>query len=98
MPQPALHPIEEFMSGLTLGLDKLESCKSYCDRIGAAIFDALKARDPEGIIASCGPVKSDLHPTEGYQLSTKKMLEVTDRNNNRYLVTIQDLREVKGGM
>lgn len=90
-----LHPIEEFMAALTLGPAKLESCKSYCDRIGAAIFDALKARDPEGIIVSVGPVKSDLHPTGGYLLSTKKTLEVEDKNGNRYRVTVEDLRDVK---
>jgi hypothetical protein len=62
----------------------------YCDRIGAAIFDALKARDPEGIIVSVGPVKSDLHPEGGYLVSTKKTLTVWDRNGRKYRISVEE--------
>jgi hypothetical protein len=84
--------LTQFIAGLAAGPRIVASATSYCDKIAATIFDALKARDPDGIIVNVGPVQWDLHPTEGYLLSPQKTLEVTDRNGNRYLVTVEDLR------
>lgn len=88
----AQRTINEFMSGLSSAPRIIASATSYCDKIAATIFDALKATDPDRIIANCRSVQSDLHPEDGYLLSTKKTLEVRDRNGNRYLVTVEDLR------
>lgn len=83
--------LTHFIAGLAASPRIIASATSYCDKIAATIFDALKAPDPDGIIVHVGPVQWDLHP-EGYLLSPKKTLEVTDLNGNRYLVTIEDLR------
>lgn len=60
----------------------------YCDYIAAQAQRAIKA-DPEGMLAQTGPVKLDLHPEEGYFLSTNKTIEVTDCNGKRYRVTVE---------
>lgn len=82
--------ILDFMASM----GKLEKAKSYCDYIAATAWDALRSHDPMGIIATVERVKPDLHPVGGYLVSTKKSIDVVDRNGNRYRVTIEDLREV----
>lgn len=66
---------------------------AYCDKIADTISKALKtaaALDKDGIIASVGGVQMDLHPTEGYFLSPKKMMTVYDLNGKAYSVTIEE--------
>lgn len=35
--------------------------------------------------------KPDLHPEEGYLLTTKKTVTVTDHQDKKYLITIEEL-------
>ena len=63
---------------------------AYCDRIAAAIRDELVKSDPLGIIAQVGPVEWDLHPTEGYFISPKKLIKVWDMNGKAYSITIEE--------
>jgi hypothetical protein len=63
---------------------------AYCDRIAAAIHEALIKSDPVGIIAQVGRVEMDLHPTQGYFLSPKKLIKVWDMNGKAYSVTIEE--------
>ena len=63
---------------------------AYCDRIAAAIREALVKSDPVGIIAQVGRVEMDLHPTQGYFVSTKKLIKVWDMNGKAYSVTIEE--------
>lgn len=88
----ASRALSDFMASIMSGADIVAKATSYTDYIAATIYDAFKGRDPEGIVSESGRVKWDLHPTEGYLLSTKKTLEITDRNGNRYLVTVEDAR------
>lgn len=64
---------------------------AYCDKIAASIKDALNATDPDGIIMGCGKVRFDLHPEDGYLISTKKTLTVVDKNGKLYEVTVKEI-------
>jgi hypothetical protein len=63
---------------------------SYCDRIAAIIKEELP-KDQFGLITKTGPINMDLHPTEGYFLSTKKTMSVTDRNGKSYMITVEEV-------
>ena len=67
---------------------------SYCDYIADKIKKNLNAAtdlfDKEKQL-SAGPVKMDLHPREGYLMSTKKTVEVADWNGKKYKVTVEEL-------
>ena len=45
---------------------------AYCDFIADTIKKAFTNDKPENLIAQVGSVKMDLHPIDGYFLSTKK--------------------------
>ena len=63
---------------------------AYCDKIADSIRKALIKSDPDGIIGPVGPIQMDLHPTEGYFISPKKMMTVHDMNGKAYIVTIEE--------
>jgi hypothetical protein len=63
---------------------------AYCDKIADSIRKALIKSDPDGIIGPVGPIQMDLHPTEGYFISPKKMMTVHDMNGKAYVVTIEE--------
>lgn len=60
----------------------------YCDYIAAQAKAGIE-KDPDCLIDKAGPVKLDLHPTEGYLQSSKKTVEVTDAQGLRYRVTVE---------
>jgi hypothetical protein len=62
--------------------------KSYCDYIAHLI---TKIADREDILADIGPVRLDLHPRDGYLMSTKKTVMITDRNGRRYRVSVEEI-------
>jgi hypothetical protein len=63
---------------------------AYCDRIAAAIREALTKSDPVGIIGPVGPIQSDLDPVGGWFVSPKKTMIVHDMNGKAYSVTIEE--------
>ena len=63
---------------------------AYCDRIAAAIREALVKSDPTGIIGPVGPIKMDLDPVGGYFVSPKKTMLVWDMNGKAYSVTVEE--------
>lgn len=63
---------------------------AYCDKIATECRKALLGYDPDGLIGLVGPVKFDLHPEDGYMVSTKKTFEVCDMNGKWYVVTVQE--------
>ena len=66
---------------------------AYCDYIGALINTSLlqDSTSPQGYIASTNGVKMDLHPVDGYFVSTKKIIECSDLNGKRYRVTVEEI-------
>jgi|TARA_B110000908_G_scaffold99039_1_gene116975 hypothetical protein len=67
----------------------------YCDYIADSIQIMLRREindfEDTTILETVEGVKMDLHPTEGYFVSTKKTMKVTDKNGRAYLVTVEEL-------
>jgi hypothetical protein len=63
---------------------------AYCDKIADIIRKSLLSYDPDNIVGLVGAVKMDLHPLEGYFLSTRKTIEVMDMNGKKYLITVEE--------
>jgi hypothetical protein len=69
---------------------------AYCDAFASFIRNALVTIKPETkefpvINGLVGGTMYDLHPTEGYMLSTKKTIDVTDANGKAYRISIEEL-------
>ena len=65
---------------------------AYCDYIANRIHTLLEREigDNETLLERVGPTKMDLHPTEGWFMSTKKVMTVHDMNGKAYVVTIEE--------
>jgi len=65
---------------------------AYCDYIADAISKSLHedASKKESLVKSVTSPKMDLHPTEGYFLSTKKTITVLDNNGKPYKITVEE--------
>jgi hypothetical protein len=63
---------------------------AYCDKIAHLTREAMtKTELIEGF--DIGPIHLDLHPTEGYWLSSKKTITITDRRvGKKYTLTIEE--------
>lgn len=65
---------------------------AYCDYIAEQCRQGIKNElAGRNLIRDCSFVKFDLHPTEGYMLSTTKTLTVTDVNGKMYKVIVEEL-------
>ena len=69
---------------------KLLASIAYCDKIAHLTREAMtKTELIEGF--DIGPIHLDLHPTEGYWLSSKKTITITDKNvGKKYTLTIEE--------
>jgi hypothetical protein len=69
---------------------------AYCDYIADRIQKLLDREigDNETLISNVGNVQMDLHPTEGWFQSTKKVIQVTDTNGKSYVVTVEEAPEL----
>jgi hypothetical protein len=67
-------------------------CDYIADRTMKALLADMRATVPGNIIAQVNRVRWDLHPDGGYMVSTKKTIEVEDRNGRRYLITVEEAR------
>jgi hypothetical protein len=71
---------------------------AYCDYIAARLYTLIDREinhetvlvAVDQIMASVEHPKMDLHPTEGYFQSTKKVLTVHDVNGKAYVVTVEE--------
>jgi hypothetical protein len=63
----------------------------YCDYIANVISKELKVNDTERLIASVSRPKYDLTESGGFA-STKKTIEVEDRNGRKYRVTVEEVK------
>lgn len=64
---------------------------AYCDKIANVVRQALLKYDPDEIIGLIDPIKWDLHPTEGYMLSTRKVINMCDMNGKKYRITVEEV-------
>ena len=66
---------------------------AYCDYIAQATRDALyddMRNNPSTLIGDVMRVKMDLDPVEGYFVSTKKTINIFDKNGKEYKITIEE--------
>jgi hypothetical protein len=63
----------------------------YCDYIAHLIVGNLKANDTERLLSSVSRPKYDLTESGGFA-STKKTIEVEDRNGTKYRITVEEVK------
>ena len=65
---------------------------AYCDYIAARLHTLVsnEINDNQTMMESVSTPKMDLHPTEGYFMSTKKVLTVHDVNGKAYVITVEE--------
>jgi hypothetical protein len=63
----------------------------YCDYIANVISKELKVNDTECLLASVSRSKYDLTESGGFA-STKKTIEVEDRNGTKYRITVEEVK------
>ena len=68
-----------------------KSAMVYCDKFAQVIQDAINRPDPDGIIAGCGKIHWDLHPEDGYLVSTKKTIHAADMFGRHYKITVEEV-------
>ena len=61
----------------------------YCDVLAAIIIDGLKNKFTAPVAFFGAQSKLDLHPEEGYLLSTNKVITCQDNKGNRYKITVE---------
>ena len=66
---------------------------AYCDYISALIREKLvgDTASTQTVIKDVSHVQLDLHPEEGYFMSTKKTVIVEDKNGKMYRVTVEEI-------
>jgi len=62
----------------------------YCDWIADQIKQHFTNDKVENRIAQVSNVVMDLHPIDGYFLSTKKTILVEDKNGTQYKITVEE--------
>jgi hypothetical protein len=63
----------------------------YCDYIASVISKELKVNDTERLIASVSRPQYDLTESGAFA-STKKTIEVEDRNGTKYRITVEEVK------
>jgi hypothetical protein len=63
---------------------------AYCDYIAQTIQKNIKANDTEKFISSVGRVQFDLDENGSFR-STKKKIQVEDRQGKKYLITVEEM-------
>lgn len=64
---------------------------AYCDYIADEISRKFWSQQSEDLIAHVGNVKYDLHPEQGWMMTTKKTIEMVDVNGKKYRVTVEEI-------
>ena len=67
---------------------------AYCDYIADEISSKFWSQQSENIVAKVGNVNYDLHPEQGWMMSTKKTIELIDKNGKMYRVTVEEIDNV----
>lgn len=67
---------------------------AYCDYIAQTIRDKMyedMRSNPYTMLGDVMRVKMDLDPEEGYFISTKKTINMFDKNGKEYRVTVEEI-------
>lgn len=68
-----------------------KSYVAYCDYIAHTIVNNLKANDTEKLLSSVSKPQYDLTQSGAFA-STKKTIDVEDRNGRKYRVTVEEVK------
>jgi hypothetical protein len=68
-----------------------KSYVAYCDYIAHTIVGNLKANDTERLLSSVSRPQYDLTQSGAFA-STKKTIDVEDRNGRKYRVTVEEVK------
>jgi hypothetical protein len=68
-----------------------KSYVAYCDYIAHNIVNNLKANDTERLLSSVSRPQYDLTESGAFA-STKKVINVEDRNGRKYRVTVEEVK------
>jgi hypothetical protein len=71
--------------------ESIQSSMCYCDYIADLIKKIMSQADEKDLISKVGPIRYDLHPIDGYMVSTKKTIDITDRYGKMYKITIEEV-------
>lgn len=63
----------------------------YCDWIADLIKVHINEVEVIGRKFKASKVKMDLHPTDGYMMSTTKTIKVKDWNGKQYEITVEEV-------
>jgi len=63
----------------------------YCDYIANVISKELKVNDTERLLASVSRPQYDMTESGSFA-STKKTIEVEDRNGTKYRITVEEIK------
>jgi hypothetical protein len=68
---------------------------AYCDYIASVIRKGMVSdtSSPLSYIKNVSGVHYDLHPNEGYMMSTAKTIVVEDKNGKHYRVTVEEMTD-----
>ncbi|CAB5219954.1 hypothetical protein UFOVP239_16 [uncultured Caudovirales phage] len=72
-------------------VNKTQSVLAYCDYIASLIRKNLKSCDREQIVFSVSREQSDIHPEDGYMVTTKKTIMVEDCFGKKYKITVEEV-------
>lgn len=64
---------------------------AYCDYIAHTARQGLLDMDKENLLTSVGKMQWDLDPKGGWFVSTKKTIEVVDKNGKQYKITVEEM-------
>lgn len=62
----------------------------FCDRLAFVLNSHIK-NGADDFFPLSTPINMDIHPIEGYFVSTKKTFGVQDINGKNYMVTIEEV-------
>ena len=74
--------------------ENIKPLLAYCDYIAYSIIKPAlfeDSTDVHGILDEVSTVKGDLHPKDGYLMSTSKIINVTDVHGKSYKITIEEV-------
>ena len=84
--------MDEFKTMLKMATEARQQLV-YCDYIAHLIATNTKKNDCEQskLLLEVGPSRMDLHPQFGHLVSTKRTIEVIDKQNKKYRITVEEL-------
>jgi len=84
--------MDDFKTMLKMATESRQQL-AYCDYIAHLIAVGMKKTDCDEskLLLEVGQPRMDLHPQYGHLVSTKRMVEVIDKQGKKYRITVEEL-------